>query len=61
VWEVVDYKTDDVAGCLEALVAFHTPQLTAYAHFWGRITGEPVRAGIFFVRTGEVRWLDAAG
>ena len=57
----MDYKTDDVAGCLEALVAFHTPQLTAYAHFWGRITGEPVRAGIFLVRTGEVRWLDAAG
>lgn len=56
-WEVVDYKTDDPEGRLEALVEAYAPQVTAYAREWGRLTGQPVRAGLFFVRSDEVRWM----
>ena len=56
-WEVVDYKTDDSEGRLEALVEAYAPQVKAYAREWGRQTGEAVRAGLFFVRSDEVRWM----
>jgi ATP-dependent helicase/nuclease subunit A len=62
-WELLDYKTDDPAGRLEALVEVYRPQVGAYAGHWTALTGEkPVRVGIFFVRSGNVVWVeDAAG
>jgi ATP-dependent helicase/nuclease subunit A len=57
-WEAIDYKTDDPEGRLEALVATYRPQVTAYARHWGSLVGAPVRAGLFFVRSGAVAWLD---
>ena len=57
-WEVVDYKTDDTEGRLDALVEVYAPQVTAYARQWGRLTGGPVRAGLFFVRSDVVRWVE---
>jgi len=56
-WEVVDYKTDDTEGRLDALIEAYAPQVTAYARHWRRLTGEPVRAGLFFVRSGVVKWM----
>jgi len=57
-WEVVDYKTDDTEGRLDALVEVYAPQVTAYARQWGRLTVEPVRAGPFFVRSDVVKWVE---
>ena len=57
-WEIVDYKTDDPEGRVDALVAAYTPQVTAYARQWGKLTGRPVRAGLFFVRSDVVKWID---
>jgi ATP-dependent helicase/nuclease subunit A len=57
-WEAVDYKTDDPEGRLDALVAAYRPQVTAYARHWGSLVGAPVRAGLFFVRSGAVKWLE---
>src|SRR5436305_10734819 len=51
-------KTDDTEGRLDALVEAYAPQVTAYARQWGRLTGEPVRAGLFFVRSDVVRWVE---
>ena len=56
-WEVVDYKTDETAGRLDALVERYRPQVMAYATHWSAVTKKPVRAGLFFVRTGEMRWV----
>jgi ATP-dependent helicase/nuclease subunit A len=58
-WELLDYKTDDPAGRLEALVETYRPQVSAYGAHWAALTGDrPVRVGIFFVRTGTVAWVE---
>jgi ATP-dependent exoDNAse (exonuclease V) beta subunit len=59
-WEVVDYKTDDVEGRLAALVDAYRPQVTTYARHWSALTGgAAVRAGLFFVRSGEMVWVES--
>jgi ATP-dependent exoDNAse (exonuclease V) beta subunit len=57
-WEAVDYKTDDPEGRLAGLVETYRPQVTTYARHWGALVGAPVRAGLFFVRSGAVAWLE---
>ncbi|HYR46936.1 MAG TPA: PD-(D/E)XK nuclease family protein, partial [Thermoanaerobaculia bacterium] len=56
-WFVVDYKSDTVAGGLEDLVAFYSPQVAHYRRYWEELTGRPTKAGLFFVATGQEVWL----
>jgi ATP-dependent helicase/nuclease subunit A len=55
-WVLVDYKSDTVAGNLEELTAFYTPQIELYRRYWERLTGRPTRAGLYFVSTGQEVW-----
>jgi ATP-dependent helicase/nuclease subunit A len=57
-WTIVDYKSDTIAGNLDEIVAFYRPQIAHYRRYWKRLTGRPVRAGLYFVSTGEEVWLD---
>ena len=57
-WELVDYKTDVIAGDLGLWVEHYAPQVRLYARHWAAITGEPVaRAGLFFIRPNRLVWL----
>jgi ATP-dependent helicase/nuclease subunit A len=48
------YKTDMVDGNLEALVAYHKPQVEMYRKFWEGISGEKVKeAGLYFTETAK--------
>jgi ATP-dependent helicase/nuclease subunit A len=52
-WVIVEYKTDTVAGRLNALVEQYRPQVEMYRQFWKVISGEPVKeAGVYFIDTG---------
>ena len=53
-WVIADYKTDKVDGNLEALVAYHKPQVEMYRKFWEEISGEKVKeAGLYFTDTKQ--------
>ena len=53
-WVIADYKTDKVDGNLEALVAYHKPQVEMYRKFWEEISGEKVKeAGLYFTETAK--------
>jgi len=53
-WVIADYKTDKVDGNLEALVAYHRPQVVMYRGFWENISGEKVKeAGLYFTDTKQ--------
>ena len=55
-WVIADYKTDKVEGNLEALVAYHKPQVEMYRKLYEQISGERVKeAGLYFTDTG--RWV----
>jgi ATP-dependent helicase/nuclease subunit A len=56
-WTLVDYKSDHIAGNLEALARWYAPQIRHYRRYWSKLTGRPTRAGLFFVETGEEVWL----
>ncbi|HEY6146324.1 MAG TPA: 3'-5' exonuclease, partial [Thermoanaerobaculia bacterium] len=56
-WTLVDYKSDTVAGNLDALVAFYTPQIEHYRRVWRDLTRRPTRAGLFFVHGAREVWL----
>ena len=56
-WVLVDYKSDTVAGNLDALVRFYSPQIEHYRRVWRDLTGEPTRAGLFFLDGGREVWL----
>ena len=56
-WMLVDYKSDTVAGNLDALVDFYTPQIEHYRRVWSDLTGRPTRAGLFFIDGGREVWL----
>jgi ATP-dependent helicase/nuclease subunit A len=58
-WTIVDYKSDTVAGNLNELTSFYSPQIELYRRYWERITGRPARAGLFFVQNGEEVWPEA--
>jgi ATP-dependent helicase/nuclease subunit A len=58
VWTIVDYKSDTVTNNLEELVAFYRPQIDHYRRYWRQLTGQPTRAGLFFVATGQEAWLE---
>ena len=57
-WTIVDYKSDAIAGNLDAIVAFYRPQIAHYRRYWKRLTGRPTRAGLFFVESGQEVWLE---
>jgi len=59
-WTLVDYKSDTIAGNLDELVDFYSPQIELYRRYWERLTGRSTKAGLFFVQTGEEWWLDPA-
>jgi ATP-dependent helicase/nuclease subunit A len=55
-WVIADYKTDKVDGNLEALVAYHKPQVEMYRGFYEQISGEKVKeAGLYF--TDAAKWI----
>jgi ATP-dependent helicase/nuclease subunit A len=55
-WILVDYKSDTVAGNLEELTAYYSPQIELYRRYWQQLTGRPTKAGLYFVQTGEEVW-----
>jgi ATP-dependent helicase/nuclease subunit A len=55
-WVLVDYKSDTIAGNLQELVDFYSPQIRMYRDYWEKLTGRPTRAGLYFVSTGEEVW-----
>ncbi len=58
-WRVVDFKTDRVtAGRSAEASAPYLVQIGLYARALAEATGEPVRAGLLFLRTGE--WYEVA-
>ncbi|HSS43848.1 MAG TPA: hypothetical protein VLO07_00795, partial [Thermoanaerobaculia bacterium] len=57
-WAIVDYKSDTVADNLAELVRFYRPQVELYRRYWQQLTGRPTRAGLFFLQTGQERWVD---
>lgn len=58
-WVVVDYKSDTVSGKLEELTTFYAPQLAFYRRYWEELTGQPTKAGLYFLDSGEEVWFDA--
>lgn len=58
---VIDYKTDRVTGDeLRTRARRYAPQLRTYTHAMHRLTGLPIKAAaLYFLRTGEVYWMDA--
>ncbi len=56
-WTLIDYKTDQLVGDVDQLVARYTPQIRAYADHWSAQLNAPTRAGLHFIRNGETRWL----
>jgi ATP-dependent helicase/nuclease subunit A len=59
-WVLVDYKSDAVSSNRDDLVRFYAPQVALYRRYWERLTGRPARAGLSFLSTGEVVWLEPA-
>ncbi|HEY6065820.1 MAG TPA: PD-(D/E)XK nuclease family protein, partial [Thermoanaerobaculia bacterium] len=55
-WVLVDYKSDTIAGNLEELVAFYSPQIGLYRRYWEKLTGRPTKAGLYFLSTGQEVW-----
>jgi len=55
-WILVDYKTDTIAGNLDELVGFYSPQIEMYRRYWETLTGRPTEAGLYFVSTGREVW-----
>jgi ATP-dependent helicase/nuclease subunit A len=55
-WVLVDYKSDTIAGNLQELVDFYSPQIRMYRDYWEKLTGRPTKAGLYFVSTGEEVW-----
>jgi ATP-dependent helicase/nuclease subunit A len=58
-WTIVDYKSDTIAGNLDELVSFYSPQIELYRRYWEKLTGRPTKAGLFFVQTGDEVWPEA--
>ena len=56
-WTLVDYKTDQLGAGIDALAARYAPQIRAYADHWSAQVNIPARAGLHFIRSGEMRWL----
>ncbi len=57
-WSIVDYKSDTVTDNLPDLVRFYRPQVELYRRYWQQLTGQPARAALFFLQTGDVAWLE---
>ena len=58
IWHVIDYKSDKIAGSVEPLFELYKPQLKCYRDAWQKMTAEPVQAGLYFIDTKDVRWVD---
>jgi ATP-dependent helicase/nuclease subunit A len=56
-WTLIDYKTDQLGGGVDQLAARYAPQIRAYAEHWSTQLDTPTRAGLHFIRNGEIRWL----
>jgi len=54
-WVIADFKTDSMAAEDEAAFAAHyAPQVEAYADYWRRLTGAPVKeTGLLFLHTNR--------
>jgi ATP-dependent helicase/nuclease subunit A len=53
-WVIADYKTDQVNGNLDALIAFYRRQVEMYKDFWERMSGERVKeAGLYFISINQ--------
>lgn len=52
-WVIVDYKTDAI-GTEDERAQLYAPQITAYCRAWEKITGEPARGRIWFLRSGLI-------
>jgi ATP-dependent helicase/nuclease subunit A len=59
-WVLVDYKSDAVSSNRDDLVRFYSPQVALYRRYWERLTGRTARAGLFFLSTGELVWVEPA-
>ena len=57
-WTLVDYKSDTVGDNLAQLVAFYAPQVRIYRRYWEELTRRPTRAGLYFVHSGKMEWVD---
>jgi ATP-dependent exoDNAse (exonuclease V) beta subunit len=58
VWHVVDWKSDVVGDGLAALVAHYSPQVTHYRRAWEAFTKQPAKAGLYFMDTAQLHWLE---
>jgi ATP-dependent helicase/nuclease subunit A len=61
VWHIVDWKSDVVAGGTDgiaALVAHYAPQVAHYRRAWEAMTGQPAKAGLYFMDNGHLEWLE---
>ncbi|HEX7616415.1 MAG TPA: UvrD-helicase domain-containing protein [Thermoanaerobaculia bacterium] len=58
VWHIVDWKSDVVGGNLTSLIAHYAPQVTHYRRAWEAFTKQPAKAGLFFMDTGLLEWLE---
>ncbi len=56
-WTIIDYKTDQLAAGIDALVSRYAPQIRAYADHWRAQLGAPTRAALHFIRSGETRFV----
>ncbi|NIQ39051.1 MAG: UvrD-helicase domain-containing protein [Proteobacteria bacterium] len=57
-WIIVDYKSDPVRDGLPNLISIYVPQISQYRRYWEQLTGEATKAALFFVETGEIKWID---
>jgi len=57
-WVLVDYKSDTVTPANRStLETFYAPQIGHYRRYWESLTGQPTKAGLFFLATGELAML----
>ena len=60
VWHIVDWKSDVVGDNLAALVQHYAPQVAHYRKAWEALTKQPAKAGLYFMDTGHLEWLESA-
>jgi ATP-dependent exoDNAse (exonuclease V) beta subunit len=56
----VDWKSDVVGDNLAALVQHYAPQVAHYRKAWEALTKQPAKAGLYFMDTGHLEWLESA-
>jgi len=59
VWHIVDWKSDAVGDNLAALIAHYAPQIAHYRKAWEALTKQRAVAGLYFMETGHLEWLES--